>query len=174
MGYVLSFLGLGMAALQTNMADNAMRDHGGAAHVDALASLRSTVRGRLVAPSLDTSCTDHTANNSTMQSTHSLKGTWFQSLNLKRDILVSKFALANAACTATPRGERFGEHAVRQRHGAGHRGGRGVAHRRARGKGWRTRCALVRLVTWTILAVIYCVLIIQPTRVVTPRGVPDW
>jgi hypothetical protein len=27
-GYVLSVLGLGMAALQTNMADNAMRDHG--------------------------------------------------------------------------------------------------------------------------------------------------
>ena len=27
-GYVLSVLGLGLAALQTNMADNAMRDHG--------------------------------------------------------------------------------------------------------------------------------------------------
>ena len=27
-GYVLSLLGLGLAALQTNMADNAMRDHG--------------------------------------------------------------------------------------------------------------------------------------------------
>ena len=27
-GYVLSVLGLGMAALQTNMADNAMRDYG--------------------------------------------------------------------------------------------------------------------------------------------------
>ena len=28
MGYVLSVLGLGLAALQTNMADNAMRDYG--------------------------------------------------------------------------------------------------------------------------------------------------
>lgn len=28
MGYVLSVAGLGLAALQTNMADNAMRDHG--------------------------------------------------------------------------------------------------------------------------------------------------
>lgn len=31
MGYVLSVLGLGLAALQTNMADNAMRDHGATA-----------------------------------------------------------------------------------------------------------------------------------------------
>ena len=28
MGYVLSVLGLGLAALQTNMADHAMRDYG--------------------------------------------------------------------------------------------------------------------------------------------------